>query len=303
MTIRARWWGALLAAGVAASGLPAQQVTLPKLSNPVRFAVIGDVGTGDKAEYDVAAIVAKAHQQFPFTFVILLGDNIYGSERPQDFERKFTTPYKPLLDAGVEFRAALGNHDDPNQRFYKPYGMGGERYYTFKKGDVRFYALDSNYMDPDQVKWLEQQLSGDNANWKIAYYHHPIYTTASRGPNLELRKVLEPLFLGHGVNVVFSGHEHIYERIKPQKGIYYFVEGGAAKLNRGDAHPGALTEKTFDTDRSFMLVEIAGNAMYYQTFSGTGATVDRGAIQRQESITRPDQKKPAARPTPQPARP
>ena len=53
----------------------------------------------------------------------MVGDNIYGSERPQDFQKKFELPYKPLLDAGVTFYAALGNHDDPNQRFYKPFSM------------------------------------------------------------------------------------------------------------------------------------------------------------------------------------
>ncbi len=275
-----RWGWAIVAATSTASNLPAQQVTLPKLANAVRFAVIGDIGTGDKPEYELAAVVAKARQQFPFSFVIMLGDNIYGSERPQDFERKFSTPYKPLLDAGIEFHAALGNHDDPNQRFYKPFGMGGERYYTFKKGNVRFYVLDSNYMDPDQVKWLEGQLSGDNTPWKIAYYHHPIYTTAKRGPNLELRRVLEPLFTKYGVNVVFSGHEHVYERLKPQQGINYIVDGSAGKLNTGALRPGDINVKTYDADRTFMVVEVAGNALYFQTFSRTGATVDRGAIQR-----------------------
>ena len=77
----------------------------------------------------------------------MLGDNMYGAERPQDFVQKFEKPYKPLLDAGVKFYASLGNHDDPNQRFYKPFNMDGERYYTYTKGPVRFFVLDSNYMD------------------------------------------------------------------------------------------------------------------------------------------------------------
>ncbi len=64
----------------------------------------------------------------------MLGDNMYGSESPADFVRKFERPYKPLLDAGIKFYAALGNHDEPSQRFYKPFNMDGKRFYTFKKG-------------------------------------------------------------------------------------------------------------------------------------------------------------------------
>ena len=78
----------------------------------------------------------KAHAVFPYEFAIMLGDNIYGSERPQDFKNKFETPYKPLLDANIPFYAALGNHDDPNQRFYKPFSMNGQRFYTYQKKDV-----------------------------------------------------------------------------------------------------------------------------------------------------------------------
>lgn len=270
----------MVVAVAAGESLAAQTITLPLRKNSVRFAAIGDVGTGDKSEYDLASIVIKSQAKSRFSFVILLGDNIYGSERPQDFERKFTTPYKPLLDAKIEFRAALGNHDDPNQRFFKPFGMGGERYYSFQKGNVKFYVIDSNYLDPDQVKWLDKELATKGNIWKIAYFHHPLYTTSSRGPAVELRKVLEPMFVKYGVNVVFNGHEHMYERIKPQRGVYYFVAGGGAKLNPRDARPGGINDKLFDTDRSFMVVEVSGDLLYYQTISTTGATIDKGTIRR-----------------------
>jgi len=260
--------------------LAAQALELPRKPSSVRFAVIGDTGTGDQAEYAVGQQLALYRQKFPFTFTIMLGDNIYGSERPQDFDRKFTKPFKALLDAKVEFDAALGNHDDPNQRFYKPFNMGGNRYRTFKKGNVRFFVIDSNYLDPDQIKWLEQELQASGSDWKIPYFHHPLYTTAARGPEVELRSILEPLFVKYGVDVVFSGHEHVYERLKPQKGIQYFTAGGSAKLRSGDTRKGALTEQTFDTDRSFMLVEISGNELYFQAISRAGKTVDKGVIRR-----------------------
>jgi predicted phosphodiesterase len=272
--------GVVVLAGCWAGSLAAQTLTLPNRKTSEKFLVIGDVGTGDKPEYDVAAQVTRFHQKFPFTFAIMLGDNIYGGERPQDFARKFEIPYKTLLDDNVEFYATLGNHDDPNQRYYKPYRMGGERYHTFKKGNIRFFVIDSNYLDPDQVAWLDKELAASGSDWKIAYFHHPLYTTAARGPEIELRKVLEPMFVKYGVDVVFSGHEHIYERIAPQKGIQYFTAGGAAQLRPGDTHPGALTLVGFASDRSFMLVEVAGDQLFFQAISRTGETIDKGVLSR-----------------------
>ena len=281
MRFRSRYLAAMLAACWTVP-LAAQALALPLKKGSVRFAVIGDTGTGDGSQYAVGKELALYRQKFPFSFTIMLGDNIYGGERPQDFDNKFIKPYKALLDAKVEFNAALGNHDDPNQRFYKPFNMGGNRYRTFKKGNVRFYVLDSNYMDPDQLKWLEKELALSGSDWKIPYFHHPLYTSAARGPEVELRGLLEPLFIKYGVDVVFSGHEHVYERIKPQHGIYYFTAGGAAKLRPNDIRIGQVTESGFAKDRSFMLVEIAGNELYFQTISRTGATVDKGVIRRRE---------------------
>ena len=114
--------------------------------------------------------------------------------------------------------------------------MNGERFYTFKpKDNVRIFALDSNYMDKTQLDWLEKELAASGSDWKIAFFHHPIYSSGGRhGSDEELRAQLEPLFLKYGVDAVFMGHEHFYERIKPQKGIYYFISGGAAKLREGN---------------------------------------------------------------------
>ena len=267
---------------IAGPSLAAQTLSLPRKSGSVRFLVIGDAGTGDREQYDVASQILRYSKPFPFTFALMLGDNIYGSERPQDFENKFRKPYGPLLASDVEFNAALGNHDDPNQRYYKPFNLGGNRYRTFKKGNVRFFVIDSNYLDPAQLEWLEKELSESRSDWKIAYFHHPLYTTARRGPEVEVRAVLEPLFVKHGVDVVFTGHEHIYERLNPQKGIYYFTVGGAAKLRRGDTHPSPLLAARFDRDRSFLLAEIAGDSLFFQTVSRTGLVVDKGVIARRE---------------------
>jgi len=188
--------------------------------------------------------------------------------------------YRPLLDNKVKFYAALGNHDESNQRFYANFNMNGEEYYNFKQGAVSFYALNSNYMDKKQLTWLDGKLKGDTSDWKVAFFHHPPYSSGGKhGSSSSLREVVEPLFLKYGVNVVLAGHEHFYERIKPQKGIYYFISGAGGKLREGDVRAGSpLTEKAFDKDLSFMLFEVARDEMYFQVISRAGETVDSGVV-------------------------
>lgn len=262
--------------------LAGQQRQLPLKEGSLRLAVIGDSGTGGSAQYQIGQQLVRFHQTFPFEMVLMLGDNLYGGESARDFQKKFERPYKLLLDGSVKFYAALGNHDDPNQRSYKSFNMNGRRYYTFRpKEGIRFFALDSNYMDRDQLEWLEQQLRVSGSEWKICFFHHPLYSSGEKhGSAVELRRVLEPLFIKYGVNVVFAGHEHFYERIKPQNGIYYFISGAAGKLRKGNIARDDLLAKGFDTDLHFMLVEIAGDQMYFQTISRTGQTVDSGVVVR-----------------------
>jgi hypothetical protein len=265
----------------------------PLLDQSIRFAVIGDTGSGNLPQYQVGERMTEMHRSFPFEFVIMLGDNLYGLERPVDYKNKFELPYATLLDEGVDFYASLGNHDNANQRFYERFNMGGERYYSFVKGDVKFFALDSNYMDEEQLAWLEKELDGTRQPWRIAFFHHPIYSSgAFHGSEMDLRERLEPLFVKYGVRVVFSGHEHFYERIKPQKGVYYFIAGGSARLRRANIMQTELTARGFDTDNSFMLVEISGDTLFFETLARTGELVESGEIARQD-VTEPQIEAPA----------
>jgi len=261
--------------------LPAQtSATLPVRPDSVKFAVIGDMGTGDAPQYDVSARMIEARTSFPFELVLMVGDNVYGR---QDFLTKFERPYASLLSAGVLFYASIGNHDSGQaDRGYSRFNMGGARYYSYSRKNVRFFALDSNQMDPGQLAWIENTLKESTDQWKICYFHHPLYSSGGRhGSEVDLRRILEPLFVKHGVSVVLSGHDHIYERIKPQKGIYYFVAGAGGQLRPGDLHRSALTAAGYDQDQSFMLVEIDGDTFSYEAVTRMGKTVDAGAFMRQ----------------------
>jgi len=269
----------LLVAGGWAAGAP--DLTLPNRATSLKFAAIGDNGTGEVPEYDVGRQMMAYHGRFPFELVIMLGDNLYGRQEARDFVAKFEEPYRPLLNAGVQFYAALGNHDNPSQETYPPFHMGGARYYTYSKRNVRFFALDSNLLDAKQRAWIESALRQSQDDWKICYFHHPLYSDGkTHGSQVDLRVVLEPLFVKYGVNVVFSGHDHVYERLKPQKGITYFVSGAGGQLRKGDVRRSDLTAAQFDQDCSFMLIEVSGDDLFFQAISRTGTTVDSGVVHR-----------------------
>jgi predicted phosphodiesterase len=272
-------------AGTAAPVVPAPpKSTLPTAKGSVKFLVIGDSGTGGREQNQVAVKIAEAHKRFPFDFAIMLGDNLYGSENASAYVTKFERPYKPLLDAGVKFYAALGNHDEPSQRNYAKFNMDQKRFYKHTHGDADFFVLDSTYMTPQQIEWLEDELEESDAKWKIPYMHHPMYSSGEKhGSERDLQLLVEPLFLKHGVDVVFAGHEHFYERLKPQKGIVYITQGGAAKLRKGNLRDNSLmTARGFDTDRSFTLIEIHEDHMFFETISRLGQIVDSGVITRRE---------------------
>jgi 3',5'-cyclic AMP phosphodiesterase CpdA len=282
-------WGPLPSARQDTTPAPAP-VALPNREESLKFAAFGDFGTGDLPQYQTAEQLMKVHDRFPFELVILLGDNLYGAERPQDFQKKFEIPYKPLLDAGVKFYAALGNHDAREQKNYKLFNMNGKLYYTFKapKQNVRFFVLESTYMDPGQVNWIENELQTSRDDWKIVYLHHPLYSSGdAHGSDLALRATLEPMFVKHGVSVVLAGHDHVYERVKPQKDIPYFVVGSGGELRRGDLKKTALTDVGFDTDNVFLVAEILDQTMYFNAISRTGQIVDSGMIVRRTEMKQP----------------
>lgn len=250
----------IVLAPAAAQQQVTEHVALPNKEGSLKFVVLGNSGTGDPAQHQLAEQMANFHRRFKYDLVLLTGGNISGSERPQDYLNKFEVPYKPLLDAGVKFQASLGPDDDANQRLYKLFNMDGRHYYTFSpRPDVSFFALDSNYLAPEQLQWLEQQLQASKATWKIAFFHHSLYSSkTSQESDTKLRSLLEPLLVKYNVAVVLSGRGRDYERLKPQQGIAYFVAG----------------------DDTFLAAEIAGEDMNFMAISAEGKIVDAGVVQR-----------------------
>jgi 3',5'-cyclic AMP phosphodiesterase CpdA len=258
--------------------------------DPLRFAVIGDSGTGGREQQETARRMAEARQRFPFEFVLMLGDNLYGSQTPRDFQVKFERPYAPLLNDGVKFYAVLGNHDELSQRYYPLFNLRGRRYFTLApRPDLRIIGLDSPRMDREQLRWLDDELKRSPSGWTLVFMHHPLYSSGERhGPSLDLRQVLEPLFVRGGVQAVFAGHEHFYERHEPQNGIHYFISGAAGQLRKDNIRPTPQTACGFDRDNSFMLLELERDTLRFEAIAREGTVVDRGMLTRSTQGTAAD---------------
>lgn len=268
------------------------ELALPNALTSVKFALIGDSGRGTPEQHEVAAQMVRFRERFKYTFVLMVGDNIYeGPASPQDYRRKFEEPYRALLQDSVKFYAVLGNHDDPRQIDYAPFNMHGQRYYSFAPPEdpltrlttrVEFFALDSTNLDGAQLAWLDERLGKSSADWKLVFLHHPLYTSGRyRNQTRAHRWAVEPTLLRHDVAVVMSGHEHIYQRSELQQGILYFVSGAAGSLRPGDAAPAPFIARSFDDDYHFVLIEIEDDALHFQAISRQGVTIDAGTLDRE----------------------
>jgi len=262
------------------------------ISSPVkdklRFAVIGDWGTGGGDEVGIAQQMFSSHQRSSLDFIISAGDNIYPNGSGRYFAKHFEHPFANLLKDRIKFYTVLGNHDveegRQDQCEYPLFNMGGTSYYKVERGNglAEFFMLDSNDFDRTQAAWLENSLRDSKAAWKIAVFHHPIYSSGKKhGSAVGLRRQLEPLFTRYGVDVALSGHDHIYERTKPQQSVQYFVTGAGGKVRSGDVDRGSnFRAASFDDDNHFMVFEIEGSQARFQAISARGAVVDSGSLTR-----------------------
>ncbi len=204
------------------------------------FAVIGDSGDGGMAQMAVAGLLERSMPDL----VLHTGDVVYPSGKQRHYDRRFFAPYRRLIRR-VPIFPVLGNHDVKTQggtayleNFHLPFDdpRSCGRYYSFDWGSVHFVALDSELYHGDsggdkaeQKAWLEYDLSATTLSRKVVFLHRPPYSSSRHGGDSKVRGDLEPVFVRHGVDLVFSGHDHCYERTVPIKGVTYVVSGGGGK--------------------------------------------------------------------------
>jgi predicted phosphodiesterase len=270
---------------------PSNLLAFQTEKNLLRFAVIGDWGSGDRGEYEMAKKMFEVHQSTPFEFVLTVGDNIYPNGSAEYFNKKFEIPFESFIKANVPFFATLGNHDVEQGRqaqvSYPLFNMKGENYYLLNKGNglADIFMIDSTAFDTKQQSWLETSLKSSTAKWKIACFHHPLYSSGKKhGSQEDLKKILEPIFMQYGVRVVFSGHDHFYERMTVQNGIQYFVTGAGGALRRGGLNMSStIRAASFDKDNHFMVIELTESEIVFKAISRIGDTVDKGTIQKTQA--------------------
>ena len=186
-------------------------------------------GRNGRAGVEVARV-------FPYEFAIMLGDNMYGSERPQDYAQQVRAALQAAArrQDPVLRRARQSRRSEPALLQAVRHGRQALLHLSRKRTSASSRSTATTWTRTSSA-WLEKELAQSKSKWKIAYFHHPIYSSGGRhGSEVDLRSIIEPLFIKYGLNVVFAGHEHFYERLKPQNGIYYFTAGGSAKLRAGD---------------------------------------------------------------------
>ena len=284
------------AAPLASAAAKTAPLTLPNLSTSVKFAVLGDTGAGrDRSTildgkyraHAIAKLLATHHASFPFPLALMLGDNMYTDpDTPAKFNEEVVEPYQVLRKKGVVFRAVLGNHDTVD--FQLPLvelNFNNRRFYAVETGNVRILILHSDeYMDhdtdPEQDAFIKTTLAAPFSGWTMAAFHHPLFSSGThRDQNKKARDAYKMLLNG-GARVIFTGHEHFYERTKPKPGLSHFVMGASAKLRDGDLDPSEDLDRGFDDEHSLMLVEVDRDEMYFQAIGLSGRVRDCGVLSR-----------------------
>jgi predicted phosphodiesterase len=261
------------------------------------FAVIGDTSGGSIPAEIAGRIAADAPD-----LVLHVGDVVYPDGRAQNYDPELLGPMAPLL-ATAPVMPILGDHDirsADGAPFFSVFDLPANgittspRYYSFRQGDAEFFCLDvesSEYgEDSDQYRWLERGLAGSVARWKFVTVFEPPFS--SENSNIVERLTLSPLFERYGVDIVFSGHEHLYERSKPIRmfgdsgtPVTYVVEGGGgASLSPYDAEDFSAFVSAV---HGYVIVRIGDDTLRLEARDHGGTLIDSMTI-RKASTCCPD---------------
>lgn len=274
-----------LLAGSERVGNDAEFRATPSGPSPFVFAVFGDCGAGTKEQYEVAKMV----EQSPAEFVLLCGDIIYSRGEEEHYDLRFFAPYGQSL-ARMTFWPALGNHDVDSKDgaaalaifdvpLNGPPGLQGGRNYSFDYGNAHIAAIDSNasaetlrnFIGP----WLERDMAASTQAWKFVFFHHPPFSSAEHGENATMRDVMVPVFERAKLDIVFAGHDHSYERIKPQNGVTYIVSGDGGNRLYQHRHPHDYSATFYNEKHGLTLVSIEGARLLLRHVNVEGALIDR----------------------------
>jgi hypothetical protein len=266
----------------------------PAGQDRLRFAALGDNGSGGRQAMAVAERMAQTYRAEPFELVALLGDICYYGNLADRYDEVFRRPMGPLLDAGVRFELAIGNHDAALR--HSDEGIAEieaelrllgtpSTYYTTSHRLADFFYLDSSVPgvfgpgSSTQWEWLDDMLASSTNQWKIVNLHHPLYSSGRHGSTVGARERLEPILARRHVDLVLAGHDHNYERTHPQQGVTHVVSGGGCKTTAvGQSRFTAAAASVLQ----FVLVDIVGDRLTASCVAVDGTVVDRFELRPRE---------------------
>lgn len=216
----------------------------PPGTRAISFGVLGDSGRTDGRGRQ-GDVVKRIVEHADHDLVIHTGDLVYPEGERKDYREAFFVPFAPLIE-NTPFYPSIGNHDVRAddaapllEAFHLPTNDadGSERFYSFDYGSVHFVCLDTSTSDlspgGEQASWLDRDLAAATAPWKVVFFHKSPFSEALHGDDGEVQKAFVPIFESYGVDIVFTGHDHNYQRFKPKGGVHYVVTGGGGtKLRR-----------------------------------------------------------------------
>ena len=284
----------------------------PDTATQVTFAALGDgrpnstTANPNQAAWDVAAEMA----QHAFAFAIHSGDIVYGGGDCSGGNSGWNQYLKAYFDVYEDsikqtpFYPAIGNHELGSggcgyQTYTDVYHLpenapsgDEERYYSFDWGNVHVISLNTQQSynaGSAQYNWLENDLQNTDKRWIVVAFHRPPYSSGSHGSNTNVRAHLVPLFEQYGVDVVFNGHDHDYERTCPIKnnacttiddgGVVYFVTGGAGAPLYNKKTTNTWSAK-FLKKHHFMLISVNDCQMDIQAIDENGSVIDTYQIDK-----------------------
>jgi len=249
---------------------------------PVRFLAFGDSGGGGADQFALADQMLTV----PYDLAIHTGDIAYDDGTLDQYEDTVFGVYGDIF-RNIPFFPSAGNHDyktnqgAPFREVFNLPGDSGEKWYSFDYGRVHFVALDTEADYSTQVKWLEQDLAANQLPWKVIYMHRPPYSSGEHGSDTTLRNKLAPVLQRYGVQLVLAGHDHDYERMKPQNGVAYVVTGGGGI---GTRPVGRSTFTAFSEDViHFVYVEVGVDDLILHAIDATGREFDSMVVPRSSS--------------------
>ena len=272
--------------------------TTPPPGVPFQFLAIGDTGSGDTPRPGLGEVACG----FAPDVVLHMGDLVYGPGVLEEYADRFYKPYGKLL-AQSAWYLAIGNHEyAPGHRIPAldafvlpengPASLPPEHCYWFDYGDVRFVAVNTNLrfatLRDVVAPWLDEVLAGAEGRWKVVFLHHPLYTSSGHEPTYRVRLSLVPVFDRQHVDVVFYGHNHIYERTQPLRagevtdpasGTVYITTGaGGTALYPARPNPPAYMVLQRDDLCSLTVVDVSPGELKIRQIGEDGEVIDEWSL-------------------------